>query len=472
MTRKKEKNVIFQVNPLSLRNFTSYFNFIVLTTMLFFVIGGMIYAYLYTPKFEASGLLKSQPYAQINDISTNSLKEKRDTTPQTMQEMDLINTHSLFRKIVDDLHLNLKISQGFGTPWSGLNFFLNQDHRWKKFLQTSLNNNWSRSGQVVAWSRVKIPPALFGKKIKLHYLGKGHYKLVLPDSVIECDTAKPCVLPGWGELWTVDHLYIEPNQKLNILIENPDKVTEELRSKVKIIIPNEDNKQGEQRSPLIQNLIQVSFVDQNPIFAAAVINKLLKSAVYFSKERKKQESEQAAQLLKIQQKIIYNQLAIANTELAQLKNQHQPMTLETEADYLYKRLGFIQETLIMLQQKEQDFRLRMTSQNSQLRNVREEIGILTQKENKINNIIKHSPLQAKRIIILEGEVSAQLDLLKNTVVQQQLLSSLSKIDFSDLQIVEKASIPVTQIDYSRLELILMFAIIGLILGYIIATAIV
>lgn len=449
MNRKKDKNIIFQINPLSLRNFTSYFNFIILTTVLFFVIGGVIYAYIYTPKFEASGLLKSQPYAQINDISINSLKEKRDTTPQTMQEMDLINTHSLFRKIVDNLHLNLKISQGFWSPWSSLNFFLTQDKRWKTFLQTSVNNDWSVAGQVLAWSQVKIPPSLFGKKIELHYLGKRRYKLLMPDSVVECDIAKSCFIPGWGDIWTVDHLYIEPNQKLNILIENPDKVAEELRSKVKIIIPNADNKQGEQRSPLIQNLIEVSFIDQNPIFAAAVINNILESAVYFSKERKKQESEQAAQLLKVQQKIIHTQLAIANTELAQLKNQHQPLTLETEADYLYKRLGFIQETLVMLQQKEQDFKLRMTSENSQLRNVREEIEILTQKENKINTIIKHNPLQAKRIIILEGEVGAQLDLLKNTVVQQQLLSSLSKIDFSDLQIVEKASIPVTQIDYSR-----------------------
>lgn len=472
MAPKKDKTIIFQINPFSLRNFTSYFNFIVLMTTIVFVIISLCYAYGYTPKFEAMGLLKSQPYAQINDLSSNSLTARRDTPPQTMQEMDLINTHHLFRKVVDDTHANIKSYHSLWSLWDSLRSILSEDAHWQRFLDTGINHNWSKTGQPIVWEAVSIPPLLFGKDISLRYVDKTHYQVLLDDLSLDCEIKKPCLAPKLGALWIIKHIYAKPYQRLYLTIENPDKAAEELRSRVKIIIPNIDNKQGDQRSPLMQNLIEISLVDKNPIFASSVVNSILDAAVYFSAQRKKQESEQAAHLLRQQQQLIYTRLAIANSELALLKKQHQPLSAESEADYLYKRLGFVQETLIALQQKEQDFMLRMTSDNAQLKNIREEIHILSEKEQTIHRIIAQTPIEAKRITLLEGEVNAQLDLLKVTVAQQQLLASLSKTHFSDLQIVDSASIPMTPIDYARWELVMMFAIIGLILGYIIATAIV
>jgi uncharacterized protein involved in exopolysaccharide biosynthesis len=471
--RKTEKHIIFQISKFSLRNFISVFNLIIFLSTLVFFLGGIFYAFLYTPKFQASGLLRSQPYAQINEISSNPLKDKKDTAPRTLQEMDLIKTHSVFKKTVEMLYLNLEIQEQIRSPLKRVNKFFTNDAAWQKYQATGNNPLLSSQGRLIRFSQLHIPKKWWGKEITITNKSSDAYELTLPDGKrISCQFKRICESKAEQFSWIIEAIYSNFTKSLRIKILNPDLVAEKLKSAVTVSVPNETDKHGELRSPLMQSLIQVSYTGQNPILSAAIINQLMDTAIAFSKGRKEQESKNAYEILSLQEKMIFLQIERTNNEIALLKNQHQPLNAEAEAQYMLKRLNFLQETIITLRQKEQELKQRMTVSNPQLQSLTNELNLLKKEEQELNQSIKNNPMGVKRLLLLESEQIAQLDVLKNVIAQKQLLDSFSQSGFSDLQIVERAAVPLVSVDYSRTELILMISLIGLIIGYVIATALV
>ncbi len=473
MGRKQQKKLVFKINHFSIRNYMTYANFIILVTALIAVFVGLVYAFLYTPQFRAEGLLENRPFSAVNQVAVNSIDQTQQNQANIVQEMDLIKTYNVLSQVVKKINLNIDVKPESWPIIGDLYHRIKEDIKLTQYTEGTLENWLSNSGEPVTFKAFEIPQAMYAKTFVLTYKGDKRFSLTLPDgTVLSAQLNQPLVFANHQAKIIIKSIYAGIGERFEIIPRSVLATTQKLSNKLEMNIPSYLSKQGEAKSLITQNLIEVSYVDRNPFKASTIVNSVLHEAVEKSRIRKEIAASEALVLLQAQRKIVAKAIQAQTDMLASIKSDTSPLSIKDEGPYLLRQLGNIKDEIRLAEQRKVELLQTLTEVNPQVVTISEQIIALKHKLTELETQIKQTPLSVKTSAQLETQLAANNEVLTKLSYQIQQLKAMKKAAIGDLSIVQKAEVPVVNITYSRWVIVMLALGIGLIIGYVLSLAIV
>lgn len=449
----------------------TYSNLIILVSVLIAMTIGFVYAYLETPEFKAVGILENQPYSAVNNVAVNPIDQIQKNAFNIIREMDLINTVNVLTQVVEELHLNIDLKPKT-IPFVGLFFYrIKESIQFSEFTKGIIDKRLCSNGELVLFNRFTVPNQWVSELFILKYEGKTNYSLQLPTGeILQGHLNKSLYFNNKEGEININKISGAKGDSFVLTPNNISITAAELSENLMLNMPNIQKKQGEAKSFIDQNLIEVSYTDRNPVRAAAIVNSVLKHAVMASQSRKKHEAKMALDLLTIQKKMVEKNLYQQNQILANIKALKNPLNPVDEGQYLLKQLSNINDEIRIVEQKMVEIGQTMTAANPQYIAVRKQLDTLENSKKNIQYKISKAPFAINSTLELETKIGANTEVLTKLTYQVEQLKSMSNSSISDINIVQPAEIPLVNATYARSIIMLLTLGIGLIMGYILSLA--
>ncbi|MDA7742460.1 Wzz/FepE/Etk N-terminal domain-containing protein [Francisellaceae bacterium] len=472
MSRKYQKKLVFKISQFSIRNYITYANFIILITVLLAGVIGFGYAFWATPKYQASGVLENQPYGSVSSISLTPITSGIQEQSNIINQIDLIKTHDVLSKVVHKLFLNIDIRPVTFPVFGGIYHQLQKDEYFDDVATGQLNKWFGVTGEAITFSQFQIPTTMYNQPFRLRVLSDNHYSLKLP-------TGK--ILNGVVGQKLIDHkldinielsrIFGQTNEQYDITVHNPEFAISKIEKGLVLDIPNTSNKQGDAKSWLAQNLIEVSYISRNPYKATAIVNSVLKEAVLASQNRKEKEASFSEKILELQSKVIQRTIALESDKISELRSEYRPLDPRAQSSYYSNLLLKLQENIDLLLQEKVKLTGSLTQKNPKVIDIEAQILTLKAKLSTLKKEVDLSPINTQDIDKLQVKLLANQEVLTKLTNQIGQLQAMKEAAIGDLQLVQNANPPVNSITYSRLILILLALGIGLIIGYVLSLVI-
>ena len=467
MKHKPLNKMVFQIHSFSITNYMTYSNLIILVSVLVAMTIGFAYAYLETPEFKARGILENQPYSAVNNVAVNPIDQIQKNAFNIIREMDLINTSDVLSKVVQELHLNIELKPQT-IPLVGLFIYrIKESIKLSEFTKGIIDKHLGSNGELVEFNQFTVPNEWISKEFILKYEGDANYSLQLPTGItLQGHLNAPLFFKNKEGEINVNSIYGSKGSKFVLIPNNISITAAELSEHLVLNMPNIQNKQGEAKSFVDQNLIEVSYIDRNPIRAAAIVNSVLKHAVIASQSRKKNEAQMALGLLTIQKELVEKKLYQQNQRLTHIKALKNPLDPVDEGQYLLKQLGNINDETRVVEQKLVEVAQTMTASNPQYIAILNQLKALENSKKNILYKISQAPSSINSTVELETKIAANTEVLTKLTYQVEQLNAMKESSISDINIVQLAEIPLVNVTYTRAIIMLLTLGIGLIMGYI------
>ncbi len=451
----------------------------------------VFYAFNFTPRYEAVALLETRVIGSLNSITAGSLLPLSNLQAPTSGITSVV-TNSFTAKPTDELNLPnnvsrsqlpatagnwlremalIQTSQTIQTAISSANLDL-QNPRFEFPLITPLMNWLLGSFGVnvanlpglngVELGKTQVPETLSGKEFELKKTAPNEYQLKLPDgSLHNGKFNQPLLFSYKNEAGLLNVISMSEN-KVEIRKYPLSELSEAISQSLSVDSLDSNG---------YSNVIGLSYEGKKPAQVALVANAIADAAVKLSREREKKFAVETRDYLVVQRQFIEKNLKQEETLLNRFILDAGTSNLDYQSKALVDQIAEIDKEIreqevekIKLEAQNTPLNFQVQQAKAQLKNLQEKKLVLLQQIQKTNlfnyqyseNIKKY---QINQTLYLS--LSEQIERL-NAIIQNPI---------GDLRIVNYANVPDLSISYSRILIIMIGFICGLIVGYIVTLAI-
>lgn len=406
---------------------------LIVGTIVFALLAGLIYVTLATPIYRANLLLQiedSVPESKSFVTETTGLFEVK--TPAT-GEIQVLASRMVLNAAADQTELQISAEPRY-LPLVG---------RWLARRATGLSEpgflgfgGFVTGTERIEVARFSVPPSLEDTEpFTIIAQGDGRYTVrhELLDAPLDGVIGQPLrkALPDGPLEIQLSNLAGKPGAEFRVSVASRLRAIERLQDRLQL------SEQGRQ-----SNVIGATLEDSDRVRLGRVLNAIGEQYVRQNMERKSAEAEKTLAFLNTQLPVFKRQLQGAEDAFARFRNKNGTVDFDEEAKVWLKRTSDLQTNMLELQQRRRDAEVAFTDRAPRIQLLNRQIGAVQAELNGLNARIASMPNAQRDALRLERDVRVNSTLyqsLQNNILQMQLVKEgkIGNVRLLDKAVVSK-----------------------------------
>ncbi|SEF00139.1 tyrosine-protein kinase Etk/Wzc [Burkholderia sp. WP9] len=417
---------------------------------------GVTYAFLATPIYRGDITVQVEDNSDIAGAAAGNLMSGLtsifDIKSTDDGEMQILDSRLVTAKMVDELRLYIDAKPKY-FPLFGAFVAKHRSSLSQPGIFGVGGYAWGSENIIV--DQFDVPGEFEEDKFSVTALGNNRYRLSGSDldADVTGEVGVPLVAntPSGAVKLLVSQLSSRENAKFELKRYSRIQVLEQLRKDLVITEMGKDQ----------SGVIGVTYDDQNPARAAAVLNKIAENYVTQNADRKAAAAEKSLVFLKSQLPEVEHSLRLAEDRLNAYQNRHKVVDLSEQAKAVLGQAVEAQSSLFQLEQKRKELATMYSAQYPAVLALDQQIAAARAHIDNFNESIQRLPDDQQNIVRLNRDVTVQTSLYVGLLnsVQQLQLATASKI--GNVRVIDHALVADKPTKPKRALVIVLAAVIGL-----------
>lgn len=419
---------------------------------------GLLYALTEPPSYTAEGLVQVEKEKGSLSASLNELSSLIGAAPaETEAELALIKSRMVLGKVAETLKLPIVAEPHFfpviGEAIARARADLAEPAPAVLGLQS-----FAWGGERITVSALELPDALLDVGLTLVAGADGAFTVLDEDGETmltgRAGQAAEAQVPAYGAVRIfVQELRARPGTEFHVLRLSPQSLFASIGERLAV------SEQGKE-----SGIIQISYQDQRPARAAAVVNEIQNVYLLQNVERRSEEAEQSLEFLRAQLPQVKAKVDEAQAHLNSYQMQQGTADVQKETELVLDQAVQLETARLTLDQERQGALQRFTAQHpvvlaldEQLRGIETELG-------KLKGQVERLPEKQQEIFGLMRDLQVNSELYVALLNSMQELQVAKAGTVGDVRIVDPALVPREPSKPNKKLIVLASAMLGLFAG--------
>lgn len=345
------------------------------------------------PTYKADALLQLEERSGSLALPT-ALSDFAESNPRTVTEIEIIRSRLIVGQVVAELNLDW-VAEPDLAPFFGTILL-----RYKlPFPDLGPMRKYGHKGDAIELGLLEVPPQWVGRTITLISQDAGKFVAILPDGVeMPGEVGKMLRNPDLGFALQIDELVAPEGRHFNVMQMSERSAIERVRANLTVA---ESGRQS--------GILSLSYFDESPKRAVAILNGIAKSYVSQNIDRSAAEAASSLQFIDEQLPLAKAKVDTAEKALNDYRQAQQSVDLTFETENVLTQVTRVEGELADLQSKEDEVKQlyktshpvyqQLLAQRARLEetlaSLREQVGALPETQREVVNLTTNLELARK-----------------------------------------------------------------------------
>lgn len=429
---------------------------LIATVTIVCMVFGVMYAFLATPIYRGDITVQVEDNSDLAGAAAGNLMSGLtslfDIKSTDDGEMQILDSRLVTANMVDELHLYIDAKPKY-FPLFGA--FIAKHRNSLSHPGIFGLGGYAWGSETIGVDQFDVPREFEEDKFSVTALGNNRYRLSGSDldADVTGEVGVPLAVntPSGQVKLLVSQLNASENAKFELRRYSRIQVLEQLRKDLVI------SEMGKDQS----GVIGVTYDDEDPVRAAAVLNRIAENYVAQNADRKAAAAEKSLVFLKSQLPEIEHSLRLAEDRLNVYQNHHKVVDLSEQAKAVLGQAVEAQSSLFQLEQKRKELATIYSAQYPAVLALDQQIAAARAHIDNFNESIQRLPDDQQNIVRLNRDVTVQTSLYVGLLnsVQQLQLATASKI--GNVRVIDRALVADKPTKPKKALVIVLATVIGL-----------
>lgn len=409
------------------------YKWMILATTSFITVIGIVYSLIATPIYQADALVQVE--SSVGSQLVKNLDSLLPDKPQSVAEIELLQSRMVLGKTVEDLRLDLDVNQDYFPLLGKL---------WERIIG-------GKPGEIEV-SRFNLPSVLLNVPFKLEVGENGHYILLKDgEEVISGQVGK---LSKSGDIsLLVSDIQSEPGTNFIVTKLPPLLVIDRIKKNLLIEDSGKDS-----------GILNLTYTGADPQEVRKTLDSITQNYLLQNIERKSAEAEKSLRFLLVQVPKVRGELDEAEDKLNQFRQENDSVDLNLEAKSMLDSLVNIDTQLNQLTFREAEISKLYTKEHPAYRTLMEKRLTLEEEKSNLNKKIANLPKTQQIIVRLTRDVQSGQEVYMQLLNKQQELNISKASTVGNVRIVDSAVTLPTLVQPKKAIIILASIIFGIVIS--------
>lgn len=429
---------------------------LIATVTIVCMVFGVMYAFLATPIYRGDITVQVEDNSDLAGAAAGNLMSGLtslfDIKSTDDGEMQILDSRLVTANMVDELHLYIDAKPKY-FPLFGA--FIAKHRNSLSHPGIFGLGGYAWGSETIGVDQFDVPREFEEDKFSVTALGNNRYRLSGSDldADVTGEVGVPMAVntPSGQVKLLVSQLNANENAKFELRRYSRIQVLEQLRKDLVL------SEMGKDQS----GVIGVTYDDEDPVRAAAVLNRIAENYVAQNADRKAAAAEKSLVFLKSQLPEIEHSLRLAEDRLNVYQNHHKVVDLSEQAKAVLGQAVEAQSSLFQLEQKRKELATIYSAQYPAVLALDQQIAAARAHIDNFNESIQRLPDDQQNIVRLNRDVTVQTSLYVGLLnsVQQLQLATASKI--GNVRVIDRALVADKPTKPKKALVIVLATVIGL-----------
>lgn len=419
----------------------------------------IVYAVAATPVYSADTLIQIEENKASALGSLSSISKALDIqNSAVVGEIDIVRSRSVVVEAMNATAAQAEVSVENRFPVIGglIGSLMPKDANGLADAPLGMSS-WAWGGERLEFRTFEVPAAQAGKALAFDYLDDNRFRL--KDRSGQVVLSGVVGVPSESNGYRVDvaRIVARPGAEFRVRCVATDVRLEAILKKLGV---TETKRQS--------GIMQLSFEDADPVFAARMLNAIAAAYLSFNARRRADDAERSLTFLNAQMPIVKARLQQAEQALNAFRNQQGSIDAQGDIRLLVEQLAFVDKSRLETKLAYQDLLSKYVPGQPQV----------VAAANKLKELDKQAAVLKEKAARLPSQQQTYLRLARDVEVNNQLyvglLNNTQQLQIAEAgtvgnaSIVDKAVVSDKPVRPKRLIAILAGAVTGLMLGFLVA----
>ncbi|WP_095211703.1 GNVR domain-containing protein [Burkholderia sp. ABCPW 11] len=419
----------------------------------------IVYAIAATPVYSADMLIQIEENKPSALGSLSSISKALDIqNSAVVGEIDIVRSRSVVLEAMNATAAQAEVSVENRFPIVGglIGSFLPKDANGLVDAPLGMSS-WAWGGERLEFRTFEVPAAQIGKPLTFDYLDGNRFQLT--DRGGQVVLSGVVGVPSANDGYRVDvaRIVARPGAQFRVRRIATDVRLDAILKKLGVI---ETKRQS--------GIMQLSFEDPDPVFAARMLNAIAAAYLNFNARRRADDAERSLTILNAQMPIVKARLQQAEQALNTFRNQQGSIDAQGDIRLLVEQLALVDKSRLETRLEYQDLLSKYVPGQPQVVAAANKLKELDKQAAMLKDKAARLPSQQQTYLRLARDVEVNNQLYVGLLNNTQQLQIAEAGTVGNASIVDKAVASDKPIRPKRLIAILAGAVIGLMLGFLAA----
>ncbi|WP_082742290.1 MULTISPECIES: GNVR domain-containing protein [unclassified Burkholderia] len=419
----------------------------------------IVYAIAATPVYSADMLIQIEENKPSALGSLSSISKALDIqNSAVVGEIDIVRSRSVVLEAMNATAAQAEVSVENRFPIVGglIGSFLPKDANGLVDAPLGMSS-WAWGGERLEFRTFEVPAAQIGKPLTFDYLDGNRFQLT--DRGGQVVLSGVVGVPSANDGYRVDvaQIVARPGAQFRVRRIATDVRLDAILKKLGVI---ETKRQS--------GIMQLSFEDPDPVFAARMLNAIAAAYLNFNARRRADDAERSLTILNAQMPIVKARLQQAEQALNTFRNQQGSIDAQGDIRLLVEQLALVDKSRLETRLEYQDLLSKYVPGQPQVVAAANKLKELDKQAAMLKDKAARLPSQQQTYLRLARDVEVNNQLYVGLLNNTQQLQIAEAGTVGNASIVDKAVASDKPIRPKRLIAILAGAVIGLMLGFLAA----
>ncbi|WP_244109825.1 GNVR domain-containing protein [Burkholderia arboris] len=419
----------------------------------------IVYAVVATPVYSADTLIQIEENKASALGSLSSISKALDIqNSAVVGEIDIVRSRAVVLDAMNATAAQAEVSVEHRFPVVGglIGSFMATDANGLVDAPLGMSS-WAWGGERLEFRTFEVPPAQIGKALTFEYLDGNRFRLTdrSGQEILSGVVGVPAASNGYRV--DVARIVARPGAEFRVRRIATDVRLEAILKKLGV---TETKRQS--------GIMQLSFEDADPVFAARMLNAIAAAYLNFNARRRADDAERSLKFLNAQLPIVKARLQQAEQALNAFRNQQGSIDAQGDIRLLVEQLAFVDKSRLETRLAYQDLLSKYVPGQPQVVAAANKLKELDKQAAVLKDKAARLPSQQQTYLRLARDVEVNNQLYVGLLNNTQQLQIAEAGTVGNASIVDKAVVSDKPVRPKRLVAILAGAVIGLMLGFLAA----
>ncbi|WP_080681249.1 MULTISPECIES: GNVR domain-containing protein [Burkholderia] len=419
----------------------------------------IVYAIAATPVYSADTLIQIEENKASALGSLSSISKALDIqNSAVVGEIDIVRSRSVVLEAMNATAAQAEVSVENRFPIVGglIGSFLPKDANGLVDAPLGMSS-WAWGGERLEFRTFEVPDAQIGKALTFDYLDGNRFRLTDRGGQVVLSGVVGVPSASNGYRVDVTRIVARPGAQFRVRRVATDVRLEAILKKLGV---TETKRQS--------GIMQLSFEDADPVFAARMLNAIAAAYLNFNARRRADDAERSLTFLNAQMPLVKARLQQAEQALNTFRNQQGSIDAQGDIRLLVEQLALVDKSRLETRLEYQDLLSKYVPGQPQVVAAANKLKELDKQAAVLKDKAARLPSQQQTYLRLARDVEVNNQLYVGLLNNTQQLQIAEAGTVGNASIVDKAIVSDKPIRPKRLIAILAGAVIGLMLGFLAA----
>ncbi|MCA7975626.1 lipopolysaccharide biosynthesis protein [Burkholderia cepacia] len=419
----------------------------------------IVYAIAATPVYSADTLIQIEENKASALGSLSSISKALDIqNSAVIGEIDIVRSRSVVVEAMNATAAQTEVSVENRFPIVGglIGAFLPKGANGLVDAPPGMSS-WAWGGERLELRTFDVPSAQIGKALELDYLDGNRFRLKDRSGQVVLNGVVGVPSESNGYRVDVARIIARPGAEFRVRRVATDVRLEAILKKLGV---TETKRQS--------GIMQLSFEDPDPVFAARMLNAIAAAYLNFNSRRRADDAERSLTFLNAQMPIVKARLQQAEQALNTFRNQQGSIDAQGDIRLLVEQLAFVDKSRLETKLAYQDLLSKYVPGQPQVVAAANKLKELDQQAAVLKEKAARLPSQQQTYLRLARDVEVNNQLYVGLLNNTQQLQIAEAGTVGNASIVDAAVVSDKPVRPKRLAAILAGAVVGLMLGFLAA----